>query len=107
MTFYINPPEGTKEEWLATHALQEVRAIPGCFHYDETSDCALVCLVDNGPFTAAAVCYNNDEVQTFLHPDGRPKRWFIVPKRALLAPHAGYAGRDYLRKQWGIPREET
>jgi len=37
----------------------------------------LVCVVNNGPFSAAAYCYSEAEFQAFKHPDGRPKTWLI------------------------------
>jgi len=37
----------------------------------------LVCLVDNGWMAAAAYAYDESEMTAFLHPDGRPKQWFM------------------------------
>jgi hypothetical protein len=40
---------------------------------------AVICVVDNGPFEAAAYCYNLDEFRVFTDPqDARPKRWVTV-----------------------------
>jgi hypothetical protein len=40
---------------------------------------AVVCVVDNGPFEAAAYCYNLDEFRAFtLSEDDRPKTWLYV-----------------------------
>ena len=40
---------------------------------------AVVCVVDNGPFEAAAYCYNLDEFRAFNLPDDpRPKTWLYV-----------------------------
>lgn len=78
MGCYINPPTMTKEAWLRANATLI------------TADTALkaltrttvpVCLVDNGPFTAAAVGFSRDEVEMFSSPrDVRPKRWYSVPR---------------------------
>lgn len=40
----------------------------------------LVCVVDNGPFAAAAYAYDEREMKCFLHDDGRLKQWFIWDK---------------------------
>lgn len=45
----------------------------------------LVCVVNNGPFDAAAFCYCENEFAVFNHPDGRPKTWLIVPDAEELA----------------------
>lgn len=45
----------------------------------------LVCLVDNGPFAAAAWCYDRREFREFSANDGRRKCWFIVPDAPTLA----------------------
>lgn len=45
----------------------------------------LVCVVNNGPFEAAAYCYNQQEMDAFLYPDGRMKTWLIVPGAAELS----------------------
>lgn len=48
----------------------------------ECSDCAVICVVDNGPFEAAAYCYNLDEFRQFTLPiDDRPKTWLLVEDR--------------------------
>lgn len=40
---------------------------------------AVICVVDNGPFEAAAYCYNLDEFRVFNDPqDDRHKRWVLV-----------------------------
>lgn len=40
---------------------------------------AIICVVDNGPFEAAAYCYNLTEFRTFNDPmDDRPKRWVLI-----------------------------
>ena len=40
---------------------------------------AVVCVVDNGPFEAAAYCYNLPEFRAFNQPDDpRPKTWLYI-----------------------------
>lgn len=76
MGCYINPPTGTKEDWLAEHG-----------HQVWLTECQItttevpVCLVDNGGFTAAAVAFDKHELKAFSDPaDPRYKVWYMVPR---------------------------
>lgn len=85
MGCYVNPRHQTKEEWLAQNAYTTLE--PGrkpAWEEAERDDCLPVCLVDNGPFTAAGIAYCKWEMDAFLRPDGREKRWFYVPTSRLL-----------------------
>ena len=43
------------------------------------TDKAVVCVVDNGLFEAAAYCYNENEFEAFtLSEDNRPKIWLLI-----------------------------
>lgn len=93
MGVYINPPDQSKEQWLLANAVET----PGRRQPKSLGDVppghALVCLVDNGPFTAAAVIYDEGELAAFSDPDDwRPKSWFVVPVRPLcdVAPVKKY-----------------
>ena len=80
MGFYINPPEGTKEQWLEKHG-EQTRG-PAGSHRSGTA--VLVCLVDNGAFAAAAICYSKRELEAFTYAsDMRPKQWFWVEEQKL------------------------
>lgn len=83
MGYYINPSDGTgKEDWLRQHG-RPLAAAPA--RHDD-GDGLAVCLIDNGLFTAAAICYCQAELTAFADPsDRRPKTWFMVPK-PLLQP---------------------
>jgi hypothetical protein len=81
MGFYINPPDMPKEDWLKQN---------GKLVYEPTTnehpseDTRYVCLVNNGQFTAAGICYSEDEIEAFTHTtDRRPKRWYEVSKAKL------------------------
>jgi len=82
MGYYVNPKDMEKEEWLAKHG----QAIPLCdalgLDFDEFLP---VCLVDNGPFTAAGIGFDKREAMDFARPDGRPKTWYRV-RRLDLEP---------------------
>lgn len=78
MGCYINPKDMTKETWLYKFAKPTLGPMP------ITESEVPVCLVDNGPFTAAAVAYDPRELEAFLVPsDRRPKVWFTATRESL------------------------
>lgn len=87
MGYYINPKDCAKEQWLKENALHcntQKGYVPTWETLEEGT--LPVCLVDNGPFTAAGIAYSKDEMEAFSEPsDRRPKIWFIVPIDKLLA----------------------
>jgi len=94
MGYYINPPNMTKEEFLLMYgeliSLAEVKKQikEGVINF--SSGRLPVCLIDNGPFTAAAIAYEEGEIYAFSQPDDyRPKIWFLVDKE-LLNPYLKY-----------------
>jgi hypothetical protein len=80
MGYYINPNDMTKEEFLRRYGTRLDRA-PDTFKNEK--DEYAVCLVDNGAFTAAAIAYNQGELEVFKDPDGRRRMWFYVPVEEL------------------------
>ena len=84
MGYYINPPDSSKEEWLAQHGTPISSSEAATFIFD--GECLPVCLVNNGAFTAAGIAYDPRERDAFIRPDygkQRPRRWFKVPKHLL------------------------
>jgi hypothetical protein len=90
MGYYINPRDCTKEEWLAKYGTRYTSSVKAHTTKDGNAD-VLVCLVDNGPFTAAGIAYSDDERDAFAAPDGRPKLWYLV-NRELLVQHGFLRG---------------
>lgn len=43
-----------------------------------------VCVVDNGPFEAAAIAFDREEAEQFNRPDGRPRKWMLVTKKKVV-----------------------
>jgi hypothetical protein len=87
MGYYINPADCSKEEWLDKNGV-EVTGSPDTLQ-DPSGERVPVCLMDNGPFTAASICYDRNEIDAFNQPgDYRLKRWFMVPavKLAEVCP---------------------
>lgn len=81
MGYYINP-NGDKGIWLNTNGAQ-VSFDQAQRHDAGKDDHFVVCLVDNGWMTAAAIAYNDRERDVFARDDGRPKKWFLVKRDAL------------------------
>jgi hypothetical protein len=82
MGYYVTPLTQPKEEWLKQHALREVASPPTWA--DVPTHCLVVCLVDNGMFTAAGIAVDEEELERFKQPDKRKRRWFIVPKLKIF-----------------------
>ena len=82
MGFYIDPPAVTKERWLAEHGFE---LAAGSQQWPPPRSFVLVCLVENPLFTAAGICYNEDEFSVFNDPsDPRPKTWWHVPGQDVV-----------------------
>jgi hypothetical protein len=85
MGYYINNVKGVqlppirKADWLKSLAGAKEVSHPISFQPD------LVCVVENGPFDAAAFAYSEEEMNEFLRPDGRKKTWLIVPEAAKIS----------------------
>ncbi len=78
MGAYVNHPIG-KEIWLHTHGTEIAYPI-----WEEIPEGYLpVVLVDNGTFTAAGIAYSEQELDAFLLPDLRSRRYFIAPINKL------------------------
>lgn len=82
MGAYIDPKDCSKEKWLQEHAAQ-LAFLP---HWDEIPiGSLLVVLVDNGPFTAAAIVFSMGEYGAFtMANDPRPKKFFVANTAKLL-----------------------
>ena len=82
MGAYVNPPDGKKGKWLDENA---DRLVKPPAKYDEVPGSLPVCLVDNGPFTAAAICFDQGELDEFNSPgDRRPREWFMAKVEDLM-----------------------
>jgi len=85
MGVYINPPGQSKEAWLEEHGLLLINPPV----WPPPQGFSFVCHVDNGPFSAAAVVYNEKEFMhfhqpNFTRPDFRRKKWYAVESGKLL-----------------------
>jgi hypothetical protein len=81
MGAYINPPNERKEAFLAREGFETAEGTPWS-HFP--IGMLPVVLVDNGPFTAAFICWKESEYErAFQSRDPRPKRTFAVEMRKL------------------------
>jgi len=97
---YINPPSGTKEDWLDANAEPDHSMFP--LWKDVPEGYLPVCLVFNAAFTAAGVAYNEGELKAFSDPtDWRPKFWYRVRKELLTADVIGDVYVKWL-KEMGV-----
>lgn len=83
MGAYINSTKQTKEEFLSKNGVEITIEEFKNFDYDNKKALP-VCLVDNGPFTAAAIAYSKRENQAFINVDDfRPKKFYLVDVEKL------------------------
>ena len=84
MGYYVNLRDMTKEQWLEENG-KEVSLADAMAHPSVDSPSRIVCLVDNGDFSAAGIAYDRRELEAFTLPrDIRPKRFFDVSVEKLL-----------------------
>lgn len=86
MGYYINKPK--KGVFTDTSYSTKVSALIADGATQVTGDefvPNLICVVNNGPFAAAAYCYNKAEFDEFKRPDGRTKTWLIHPDAIELS----------------------
>lgn len=79
MGYYINPPDKTKEGFLAEYgervSINDLAITP---------EALPVILINNGPFTTAVIAYSEKELAAFTSPtDPRPRQYYMVPREAL------------------------
>jgi hypothetical protein len=87
MGAYVNPRGKDAAVWLRENGAPFVEGktpLPRDFQSWRDQGKLVVCLVDNGPFSAAAVAFCQDELQVFTDlRDTRPKQWYVVPINLL------------------------
>ncbi len=83
MGYYIETPESNNKARQLVQ-LHKAELVLSPEKFDFTGDDALICVVENGPFDAAAIAFDCRERDVFLRPDGRPKTWLKLPKAKVL-----------------------
>lgn len=92
MGYYIEVERPTqKAKQLVEQYNAELVLSPEAFDFSGSD--ALICVVENGPFDAAAIAYDEAERNDFLPTarDQRPRTWLKMPKtKAMqLCPQVG------------------
>jgi anti-sigma regulatory factor (Ser/Thr protein kinase) len=90
MGYYIQTPEnkGKAAQLVALHNAEELAEVMAFAEIPDGK--ALVCVVDNGPFEAAALCFSEQEQQEFNTPGDMRSRSWLLMDRALAHELAGY-----------------
>lgn len=81
MGYYIETDASTgKAQWLVFNENAEFVQQPDSFD-GVPEDKALICVVNNFIFEAAAYCFSPEEFEVFTLPDDvRPKKWLLMDK---------------------------
>ena len=84
MGYYIQVPEhkGKAQQIADLYGGMILLNCPNSFNQVPEGK-AFICVVDNGPFEAAAFCYSKREFEEFSSPDSmtrpsRPRTWLIM-----------------------------
>ena len=98
MGVYINPPGEPKEPFLTREGLPITSSAVRNWDFSKRDRLPVV-LVNNGPFTAAAVAYDPKEAEEFTSSsDPRPRAYFSVPLAVLKDPNqSGIHPSDHSR----------
>jgi hypothetical protein len=86
MGYYIQTPQPKGKTEAICRGLNgiEITYDEAAFFVKEQMG-AVICVVDNGPFEAAAYCHNLDALREFTNAqDDRPKRWIMVENVAKV-----------------------
>ena len=95
MSFYVNPPNCSKEAWLERRGLE---ILGKTLDWDTAVAHGIVpvVLIDNGASTSAVIAYRPVILEVATDPlDLRPKRIFLVEIAALLGGVAPEFARWY------------
>lgn len=86
MGVYVETPFNTgKARWLCMEHGAVITLKPDSLQMVPADNKVLLCVVRNGPFDAAAVVYNDQELRAFSDPrDGRSRTWLLMDRDALF-----------------------
>lgn len=94
MGYYIqcDKPKNKAQQIIeAFDAIEITKDEAGFFVKEGPDNCAVICVVDNGAFEAAAYCYSPAEFVQFSRPeDDRRKTWLLVEDATRVKTLTGY-----------------
>lgn len=85
MGCYVNPRSGTKEAWLAAHAVPMTEAEA---RKHEAGDRLIVVLIDDGSYKVAPIVIDDGARDMLLVEDGRKKRFYLASE--IVLSEAGF-----------------
>ena len=96
MGIYINPPNISKEEFLAQHCVEISRQQAEDWDFFGSS-LVLLCYIENSQFSALAIIYNPHEGLCFTSPDPRPMSYFMTERENITSDKSGVSKEKLAR----------
>lgn len=90
MGYYIQGPTHGKAQYIIEEHGATIITVQEAWNLINEPDIAIICVLQNGPFDAAAFCYDADEFEAFNEPtDFRCKTWLKMDRK-LAKKFSGY-----------------
>lgn len=84
MGFYIETEVlRQKADWLVVNEGAKRLDSPPLVIEEVSDDEMIICVVENGPFDAAGIIFDQHELDAFSYPDERPRTWLTMKKEAV------------------------
>jgi hypothetical protein len=85
MGYYIEVPEPNDKAQQLVELLDATKIPTPSEFFVAPTGMTLLCVVENGPFDAVAIIYDEHECEEFSDPsDGRPKTWLLLDTATVL-----------------------
>lgn len=93
MGYYVQGPAKGKANYIVSqYGGKKIDTVEACkLACDESNEQAAICIVDNGPFEAAAFLFSGQEFEAFNAPTDYRPRCFIAMNRAEAKRLTGYS----------------
>lgn len=90
MGYYVQGPNHGKVRHIQDNMQGKVVSREEAALHIDAPDLAVVVVVNNGPFDAAAFAYSEDEFKEFTRPDDRRPKTFMLADRNSVETASGY-----------------